>query len=181
MLVAFNNNGLQIREVPAAGWEDDQWIDFSDTEQLYAWIDRHNYIVVQEAPRPADTDTTKFDAAYSSSNGQVTQEWVARPWTAEELDAKAQETTRTSLDQRVRDAVAKGGTLDTDIGSTNTAWVPGTALTLRNYKAMTLAQIKALNLAQTQELLSKLAPLLVDIAVATKRSGKLSLKLYDEI
>lgn len=89
------------------------------------------------------------------------------------------ETTRVSLDQRVRTAVTKGGTLDSALG-TATAWTPGTALTLRGFAAMTQAQVKALTLAQTQELLAKLAPLLVDVAATGKRTGKLAVQLFDE-
>lgn len=88
-------------------------------------------------------------------------------------------TTRTSLDTKVRAAVGKGGTLDTDLG-TAVAWTPGTALTLRGWKAMTAAQMKALTLAQTQELLTKLAPLIVDMAVSTKQVGKMTLGIYDD-
>ena len=88
--------------------------------------------------------------------------------------------TRVSLDVKVRAAVQAGGTLDVDLGSADTAWTPGTALTLRGWKAISQAQMKALTLAQTQELLSKLAPLLVDVAVTGKRTGKLAVQLYDD-
>lgn len=45
---------------------------------------------------------------------------------------------------------------------------------------MTAAQMKALTLAQTQELLTKLAPLIVDMAVSTKQVGKMTLGIYDD-
>lgn len=115
-------------------------------------------------------------------NLHVTPESVA-PKTPEDLarDAEmaATETTRLSLDTKVRTAVARDGTLDQALGTADTPWTPGAALTLRGWKAMTLAQIKALNLGQTQELLSKLAPLMVDLAVTLKRDGKLTVQLYD--
>ena len=166
---------IQLKPVYDCG----RWWYLRDTMVLYEWMQQFGWQEVVDVPRPSDT-TSDWTKTVEIVEGVPTEVWVVRPWTVEELAAKAEEATRISLDQRVRDAVAKGGTLDTALGSADTAWVPGTALTLRNYKAMTTAQMKALNLAQTQELLAKLAPLLVDIAVATKRSGKLSVSLYDE-
>ena len=96
-----------------------------------------------------------------------------------ETDAAAQSATKLSLDSKVRAAVQQGGTLDADLGSADTAWTPGSALTLRNLKAMSQSQIKALTLAQTQELIGKLAPLLVDLAVTGRQVGKLTVQVYD--
>ena len=45
---------------------------------------------------------------------------------------------------------------------------------------MSAAQMKALTLVQTQELLTKLAPLIVDMSVSTKRVGKMTLGIYDD-
>ena len=87
---------------------------------------------------------------------------------------------RTGLVGKVQSAVSRGGTLDVALGATSVAWTPGTPLTLRGYAAMTQSQVKALTLAQTQELLAKLAPLLMDVAVTTKRAGKLAVRAYDD-
>jgi hypothetical protein len=121
-----------------------------------------------------------------ATTDEVTGIDVTRPYTTAETataDARAitdaSETTRVGLDTKVRAAVAKDGTLDTDLG-TAVAWTPGTPLTLRGWKAMSAAQMKALTLVQTQELLTKLAPLIVDMAVSTKRVGKMTLGIYDD-
>ena len=114
-----------------------------------------------------------------------------RPYTAAEnaaADAAAAQaalgTTRVSLDSKVRTAVKVGGTLDVDLGTTDTKWTPGTPLTLRGLKALTKADLQTATYgslpAPLAELLAKLAPLLVDMAVAERRVGKLTVQVYDD-
>ncbi|QLQ16159.1 MAG: hypothetical protein HZY73_11405 [Micropruina sp.] len=114
-----------------------------------------------------------------------------RPFSAAEVaasDAAAAQaalgTTRVSLDSKVRTAVAAGGTLDVDLGTTDTKWTPGTPLTLRGLKALTKADLQTATYgslpAPLAELLAKLAPLLVDMAVAERRVGKLTVQVYDD-
>ena len=167
----------QVGALPRLWFDGSRWWDYrADSSQA----GQSGWLPLVEVTRPADTGTTTTDLTFTLVDGKPTQVWTVRPWTTAELAARAAESTRVSLDDRVRAAVASGGTLDVDLGSAGTPWTPGTALTLRGMKAMSQAQMKALTLAQTQELLGKLAPLLVDVAVATKRAGKLGVQLYDD-
>lgn len=128
-------------------------------------------------------DSTRTVTTYNQAGAVL----ATRPYTADENAAadteaaeRLRETTRLSLDDKVRQAVAQGGTLDAALGSADVAWAPGNPLTLRGWKAMSLAQMRALTLAQTQELLAKLAPALVDIAKALMQDGKLTVQLHDD-
>ena len=134
-------------------------------------------------------DDSTQQVTYYTATGSVDTSITPnpRPYTAAEVTAMqaaqaaaSTGVTRTSLDNKVRSAVAKDGTLDVDLGTADVAWTPGAALTLRSYRAMTQTQIRALTLVQTQELLGKLAPILVDIATTAKRSGKLAVQVYDD-
>lgn len=91
--------------------------------------------------------------------------------------------TRSSLASKVAEAVAQNGTLDIDLGTSDTPWVPGTPLTLRGLKALNKAALKAapFNFSDPlAELIAKIAPLLVTSTTNLKRTGKLTLSLYDD-
>ena len=56
------------------------------------------WLPVVEVPRPADTDTTTSDwAPVALVAGVPTQQWTVRPWTAEELAAKAEQAANEAL------------------------------------------------------------------------------------
>ena len=103
-----------------------------------------------------------------------------RPYTAKEnaaadarVAASTTETTRVSLEDVVAAAVRKGGTLPTIIGATtDTAGVTS----LRAMNKLTKAQIAA----DPAAVLVKLLPMLRDLAIVERQSGKLIVRLYDE-
>lgn len=181
MTYAHISNGTidAVGRPPDTSWAGGRWYDLRgrDPESLAAC----GWLPATEAQRPADTATTTWDAAWAIIAGTAIQSWVERPKTAEDLAATATEANRVTLDAKVRAAVQTGGTLASDIGATGAvAWTPGTPLTLRGYQAMTLAQTRALTLPQTQELLSKLAPILVDVATTTRRAAKFAVQIFDD-
>lgn len=132
-------------------------------------------------------DAAQVYTAYDATGVRT----ISRPYTAAEVTTAQQvaaqaalDTTRVSLDSKVRAAVKVGGTLDVDLGTTDTKWTPGTPLTLRGLKALTKADLQTATYgslpAPLAELLAKLAPLLVDMAVAERRVGKLTVQVYND-
>lgn len=86
-----NNVITVLRVAPSGGaWEDDQWLDFTDPATLAAWEERHGLTLVVETPQPKDTDTTKHDESVTLVDGLPVQTWTPRPWTADEVAARAQ-------------------------------------------------------------------------------------------
>ena len=79
------------------GWEDGHWQDFTDPDVLTAWLALHQWLPVTETSRPPDTPTTTTDLAYALVAGVPTQQWTVRPWTAEELAAKAEQAANKAL------------------------------------------------------------------------------------
>ena len=60
------------------------------------------FVTVVEVARPADTATDTYVSGTSRSGSVVTRTWTARPWTAEELAARAANANRTALSDRVQ-------------------------------------------------------------------------------
>ena len=177
------SGGSVVAVAPAPtqpGWDDGRWWDFTDPAEVSAWLDAGGWVPVTETPRPADTDTTTSEVGWAITGDTVTQTWTPRPWTADEnaaagalVAASTTETTRVSLEDVVAAAVRKGGALSTIIGATtDTAGVTS----LRAMNKMTKAQIAA----DPAAVLVKLLPMLRDLAIVERRSGKLIVRLYDE-
>ena len=128
-------------------------------------------------------DTTQTVKTYDATGVVIS----SRAYTPTEIAAAqaaqqdaAVATTKTGVTGKLANEVGKGGALQTNIGSnTDPAWTPGTPLTLHGFKAMTDAQLAALNTAQVAELLNRLAPILLNIAVAARRAGIVALDAYD--
>ena len=75
---------------PADGWT-------ADMLAACGWLP------VVEVPRPADTETTTSDPApVALVAGVPTQQWTVRPWTAEELAAKAEQAANEALRATVK-------------------------------------------------------------------------------
>jgi len=87
--------------------------------------------------------------------------------------------TRRSLERRVRDAVAKGGTLDITLGTP-----ADVALTNAAIKAASLRSLSKLSNADTAAnagpIIQRLIALMIDGAQIDKRTGKLVVQLLDE-
>ena len=86
----------QIGALPALWLGPTRWHDWRGDPETWAtqpadW----GWQPVTEVPRPADTETHTSDPAPVALVGGVpTQQWTARPWTAEELAAQAAEVQR---------------------------------------------------------------------------------------
>ena len=161
----------QIGTPPAVALAGGRWWDLRTLDP--AALAACGWVPVTETPRPADTDTTTSEVGWAITGETVTQKWTPRPWTAEELAGRATETTRVSLEDVVAAAVRKGGTLPTIIGATtDTAGVTS----LRAMNKLTKAQIAA----DPAAVLVKLLPMLRDLAIVERQSGKLIVRLYDE-
>ena len=100
---------------------------------------------------------------------------------AERAALQASETTRRTLDQKVRDAVVKGGTLDTTLGTTADV---APALTNAAIKVASLRSLGKLSNADTAAnagpILQRLIALMIDGAQIDKRTGKLTVQLFDD-
>lgn len=89
--------------------------------------------------------------------------------------------TRRTLDQKVRDAVVKGGTLDVSLGTTADV---APALTNAAIKVASLRSLGKLSNADTAAnagpILQRLITIMIDLALIDKRAGKLAVQLFDE-
>lgn len=153
---------------PADGW----------TDALAAAC---GWLPVVESPRPADTATDTHEPTYTRDGATVVQTWTPRPWTANELAAQATDSTRRTLDQKVRDAVVKGGTLDVSLGTPADV---APALTNAAIKVASLRSLNKLSNADTAAnagpIIQRLIALMIDGAQIDKRTGKLAVQLFDE-
>ena len=84
---------VQLGRLPALWHDGTRWHDWrTDTPATkpadYGWLP------VAETPRPADTAEGTHDYAVALVAGVPTVTWTARPWTAEELAARAAQAAR---------------------------------------------------------------------------------------
>ena len=105
-----------------------QWVTPPADGWTAALLAACGWFPVVEVPRPADTETTTSDPApVALVAGVPTQQWAVRPWTAEELTAKAEaaaERVRYETHQAILDATAA---LMTDAHTDGQPWVQPTA------------------------------------------------------
>lgn len=60
------------------------------------------WLPVVESPRSADTATDTYEPTYTVDGATVVQSWTLRPWTAEELAAKAEQAANEALRATVK-------------------------------------------------------------------------------
>lgn len=94
MLYALTTDGQTVTTtatLPRTARRQDtgQWVTPPDGAWTDALAAACGWLPVVESPRPADTETHTWEDAYAVDGMTVTQAWVERPWTAEELAAQA--------------------------------------------------------------------------------------------
>ena len=85
----------QVGRLPALWFDGTRWHDWRGEPSTWAtqpadW----GWLPVVESPRPDDTATTTHDRDVELVAGVPTVTWTARPWTAEELAAQAEQAAR---------------------------------------------------------------------------------------
>lgn len=190
-MIALVQNGTVAQVGYPRLWHDGvRWWDFRDRDPVAAGAP--GWAVVTEVSRPADTATTTSDLAYQVVAGVPTQVWTVRPWTPEELSARAAEVVRTQMTadatadlNKLNQAIADLATLlgdETTPGSIKKIIGPTTAVagtdSLRAIKAQTNAAITtAASINGLVKLLIDLAQATRDEAKATRRIGQQTLRL----
>ena len=88
-----------------------QWVTPPDG----SWSDEQatacGWLPMVEVARPADTDTTTHDGAVVLVAGVPTQTWTARPWTPDELAARAEAANGVTIRTRAAAALATNRTI----------------------------------------------------------------------
>ena len=128
-LYAHTTGGLidQIGQPPRAAFDGNRWWDLRDRDP--AALAATGWMVAQETPRPADTDTTTHDSGWVVDGDHAARTWTPRPWTADELTARTGAANETTI--RAKATTALG---------TNTTFLGINSPT----NAQNAAQIKAL-------------------------------------
>ena len=86
-----------------------RWWDCRDATIRAAYIAAADWRPVTDAPAPADTGTTTHDYSIALVGGVPTVTWTARPWTVEELAARAEQAAadaKAAEDRAILDAIA---------------------------------------------------------------------------
>ena len=104
-----NDQIIQIGVPPRVWWDGDRWYDLrDDVDGTYAAS--LGWLPVQTDPRPADTATTTWDRADPALvDGLPVIGWTERPWTEDELAARAeaeQQQVRYETHEAILDATA---------------------------------------------------------------------------
>ena len=160
----------QVGPLPKLWWDGTRWHDWRDLATAATNPAASGWLPVAETARPADTATTTADYSVTLAAGMPTVTWTPRPWTAEELAARQQATTRDTLTAdttadltKLREAIDSLALLladNTTVGSIRAWKAP-----ITNSQNVTGAQAKAL------------ADLLITDAQATRRIARQTLRL----
>lgn len=155
--------------------------DYSKQSEVDAYIADGGWTLVTEAIRPLDTATHTYTLSYSVINGVATQVWTATPKTSDVIAAETAVANKTSLDQKVRDAIKVDGSLKALLG-TGTDVAP--ALTNAAIKVATLRALNKLTVAEmganAGPILNRLINIMIDLVIFDRQSGKLTVNLFDE-
>lgn len=99
----------QVGQPPALHFDGTRWWDLRPLDP--ALLSAFGWLPLVEVARPADTETTTHDLSHAMVDGQPSQVWTPRPWTADELAAKQAEAdraaTRTAIKAIVTDLQAE--------------------------------------------------------------------------
>ena len=113
-----NDRITHVGPLPRIWWDGDRWYDWRDPATAAINPAASGWLPVTDTARPADTDTTTTDYSVELIAGQPVVTWTPRPWTAAELAASQQATTRDTLTSNTRSdleklnkAIAKQATL----------------------------------------------------------------------
>ena len=100
----------QVCALPALWLGPTRWHDWrGDPETWSTQPADVGWLPVVESPRPDDTDTDTHEPTYAVDGATVVQTWTARPWTAEELAAQAEQAAyeaQQATDRAILDATA---------------------------------------------------------------------------
>jgi len=155
--------------------------DYSKQSEVDAYIADGGWTLVTEAVRPLDTATHTYTLSYSVINGVATQVWTATPKSGSQIMEETSAANKTSLDQKVRDAIKVDGSLKALLG-TGTDVAP--ALTNAAIKVATLRALNKLTVAEmganAGPILNRLINIMIDLVIFDRQSGKLTVNLFDE-
>jgi hypothetical protein len=94
----------QVGRPPRLAYDGTRWWDLRALDpEVLAMV---GWFPVTEAARPADTPTTTWDATYTAAGDVVTQAWVQRAKTPQELAAQTEQANMTSIEANLRQDLA---------------------------------------------------------------------------
>ena len=132
---------------PQLTYQDGRWWDLRDRD--LATLALVGWFPVTEVTKPADTASTTWDAVFTPAGSTVTESWVERPKTAEEIATALAASNANTIRQLLNDTMPA---LDTITQTTNANMVGNTAAAAIKDEARALRRIIRLltdNLAAT--------------------------------
>ena len=85
---------VQVGALPQLWFDGTRWHDWRDLDTAATDPAMSGWLPVTDAARPADTATATTDYSVDLVAGTPTVTWTPRPWTAEELAARAEQSAR---------------------------------------------------------------------------------------
>lgn len=93
-----------VGQPPALVYEAGRWWDLRPMTP--AVLAPRGWFVVTPTARPADTDTTTTDYSVTLVGGVPTETWTTRPWTTDELAARARQAVAATLTAQLKAGIA---------------------------------------------------------------------------
>ena len=99
-----------VSALPALYFDGTEWHDWRGDPPWRTEPGDAGWFPITTTQRPADTDTTTHDESVQLVAGLPVQTWTPRPWTADELAARAEQATAEAKaveDRAILDAIAR--------------------------------------------------------------------------